>query len=157
MSVVQECQAFLLEFVLSVCTTFRYSSLRLSCDNLACMSESLTLLANQRSRLLERIVSLKDFRPGSISATVRKCGKPGCRCARTGDPGHGPNYRLTYKAKGKTFTEVLPDQETRRKAEREVAEYRKFQKLVADLVNVSATICRIRAANSQRAVQRFRR
>jgi hypothetical protein len=121
------------------------------------MSESLTLLANQRARILERIAGLKDFRPGSISATVRKCGKPGCRCAREDDPGHGPNFRLTYKAKGKTFTEVLPDQETLRKAEREIAEFRKFQRLVSDLVNVNATICRIRTANLKREAKPFRR
>jgi hypothetical protein len=121
------------------------------------MSESLTLLANQRARIVDRIAGLKDFRPGSISATVRKCGKPGCRCARAGDPGHGPNFRLTYKAKGKTFTEVLPDQETLRKAEREIAEFRKFQRLVSDLVNVNATICRIRAANLKRESRPLRR
>ena len=45
-----------------------------------------------------------------------------------GQPVHGPNPRLTYKSVGKTASESLPDSASPRKAEREVAELRKFQR-----------------------------
>ena len=45
-----------------------------------------------------------DFRRGTLSAVFRKCGKPNCRCARPGDPGHGPQYNLTRWEGGKTVT-----------------------------------------------------
>lgn len=34
----------------------------------------------------------------------RKCGKPGCHCAREGDRGHGPNLALTAKVSGRSPT-----------------------------------------------------
>ncbi|MHB8303930.1 MAG: DUF6788 family protein [Acidobacteriaceae bacterium] len=40
--------------------------------------------------------------PGSITTTTGRCGNPNCRCHRPNEPGHGPNFRLTYKAQGKS-------------------------------------------------------
>jgi amino acid transporter len=34
-------------------------------------------------------------RPGSITAVVRRCGKPSRHCAKPNDPGHDPQFRLT--------------------------------------------------------------
>ena len=33
-----------------------------------------------------------------------RSGNPDCHCHRPQDPGHGPNFPLTYKEKGKTVT-----------------------------------------------------
>jgi len=60
------------------------------------------------------------------------------------DPGHGPNLRLTYKVDGKTVTASLPDQAAARKAEREIAEFRKLQSLRKEVVEVNAQICQMR-------------
>jgi hypothetical protein len=111
-------------------------------------SKTLTDLELRRSRLLDEIYKLRDFRAGSITAIVRRCGKPGCRCARPNDPGHGPNIRLTYKENGKTHSESLNTLPERNKAEREIAEFRKFQLLCRELVAVNAEICRSRRPTS---------
>ena len=58
-------------------------------------------------------------------------------CHRPRDPGHGPNLRLTYKWRGKTVTESLPTPAAVRKAEREVAEFRRFQQLSREFVEVN--------------------
>jgi hypothetical protein len=92
------------------------------------MSETLPSLEAQRSKVLRQITELGDLRPGSITGTIRRCGKPTCHCARATDPGHGPNLRLTFKTEGKTVTEALPPSVVR-KAEREIEEFRQFQKL----------------------------
>jgi Family of unknown function (DUF6788) len=68
-----------------------------------------------------------DMRPGSIVGAIRRCGKPGCHCARADDPGHGPNLRITYKLHGKTVTEALPSNPAVRKATQEIAEFCRFQ------------------------------
>jgi hypothetical protein len=94
--------------------------------------------------LLEDISKLGDFRSGSVTSVVRRCGKPNCHCARPQDAGHGPDFRLTYKLNGKTRTESLPTPGARHKAEREVAEFRKFQRLSRALVETNAAICRLR-------------
>jgi hypothetical protein len=59
-------------------------------------------------------------------------------------PGHGPNFRLTYKVDGKTISEALPTPAAIQKAEREVEEFRKFQQLSREFLGTNAEICRLR-------------
>lgn len=110
------------------------------------MAESLMLLESRRADLLRSLANLKDMRPGSVVGAMFRCGKPSCRCARPEDPGHGPHLRLTYKWHGKTVTEALPTLAAVRKAEREIAEFRDYQRLGRELVEVSEKICRLRPA-----------
>lgn len=102
-------------------------------------------LETQRQLLLAQITQLGDFRPGSITATRGRCGNPRCHCHRSGDAGHGPNVRLTYKQKGKTRTETFSNLASQRKAEREIAEFRKFQQLSRSLLEISEKICQLRS------------
>jgi hypothetical protein len=87
---------------------------------------------------------LGDLRPGSVTGIVRRCGKPTCHCAQPDDPGHGPTLRLTYKVQGKTISEALPTPASVRKAEREIAEFRRFQELSRSFLEVNEKICRLR-------------
>ena len=52
--------------------------------------------------------------------------------------------RLTYKVDGKTVTESLPSRAAMTKVKREVAEFRKFQQLCRDFVEVNTRLCRMR-------------
>jgi hypothetical protein len=106
--------------------------------------DSLSTLEARRGELLRSIAHLNDMRPGSIVGAVWRCGKPTCHCVQPDDPGHGPSLRLTYKRRGKTVTEALPTPAAVRKAEQEVAEFRKFQQLGRELVDVSEQVCRLR-------------
>ena len=108
------------------------------------MPEPLSTLINERYTLLRQVSALGDFQPGSISSPTRRCGKPSCHCAKPNDPGHGPHYQLTQKVDGKTVTQNLPSPAAIRKAESEIAEYRRFQGLTDDLVEVNRKICRLR-------------
>jgi hypothetical protein len=123
------------------------------------MPQTLSSLESRRSLLLEEISQLGDFRSGSVSAVVRRCGKSNCHCARPQDPGHGPHLRLTYKRKGKTVTETPPHPAAWRKAQREMAQFRKFQALVRALVEVNAQIRSLRSSPSPtpQAAQLLRR
>ena len=113
------------------------------------MPQNLPALEGERTRLQEDISKLRDFRSGSITRVVRRCGKPNCHCAQSQDAGHGPDFRLTYKVKGKTRTESLPTPAARHKAEREVSEFRKFQQLSRALVETNAAICRLRPVEEE--------
>ena len=59
------------------------------------MPDSLAVLEAERSKLLQEFLSLGDLRPGSVTAVIRRWGKPTCHCARPNDPGHDPQFRLT--------------------------------------------------------------
>ena len=108
------------------------------------MPDSLSALEAQRRSLLEQISQLRDFRPGSITATRGRCGNPRCHCHQPGEGGHGPTLRLTCKMRGKTVTESFPTLAAQRKAEGEIAEFRKYQRLSRAFVEVNEKICRRR-------------
>jgi hypothetical protein len=108
------------------------------------MNDPLTTLVDDRAALLRQIAELGDFQPGSITGAIRRCGKPECHCAKSGALGHGPHFQLTQKVDGKTATQNLPSLAAVRKAEGEIAEFRKFQTLTGGLVDVNRKICRLR-------------
>ena len=106
--------------------------------------KSLQSLEQQRATIADQIAALGDLRRGSITPTSGRCGKSNCHCHQPKDPGHGPHLRLTYKLHGKTVTESLPDPAALRKAEREIAAFRKLQGLHQEFVDVNAQICQLR-------------
>jgi hypothetical protein len=121
------------------------------------MPESLPELESRRGELVKQFARLGDLRSGSISNTTGRCGKPNCHCHRPGQPGHGPNPRLTYKVQGKTVTESLPTPAAQKKAEREIAEFRHFEALIREFIAVNAKICQSRSAEDQPASQEKKR
>lgn len=114
------------------------------------MPDALAALEADRSKLLEEFLRLGDLRPGSITAVVRRCGKPSCHCAKPHDPGHDPQFRLTRRVAGKTVTESFPNPAALRKAQQEVAEFHRLQKLSEDLVGINDKICALRPVERQR-------
>lgn len=114
------------------------------------MPVDLAALETERSKLLDAFLGLGDLRPGSITAVVRRCGKPSCHCAKPNDPGHDPQFRLTRRVSGKTVTETFPNPAAFRKAQQEVAEFHRLQKLSEDLVSVNQKICELRPVEQQR-------
>lgn len=123
------------------------------------MSDSLPELLDSRNHLLQELSQLGDFQPGSISSVHRRCGKPNCHCARPNDPGHGPHRRLTQKIAGKTVTQTLSSSTAVQKAEKEIAEFRRLQTLVQQLIEINLKICQLRpmAVEQSIAVKKKRR
>ncbi len=114
------------------------------------MPDTLATLEAHRSKLLEEFLHLGDLRPGSITAVVRRCGKPSCHCAKPNDPGHDPQFRLTRRVAGKTVTETFPNPAALRKAQQEVSEFHRLQQLSDDLVSLNQEICELRPVEQQR-------
>ena len=113
------------------------------------MPESLSDLQLHRSKVVTQFARLGDLRPGCVTDIVRRCGKPTCHCAQPEDPGHGPTRRLTYKVEGKTISEALPTPAAVRKAEQEIAEFRKFQELSRTFLGINEKICRLRPVEEE--------
>jgi hypothetical protein len=108
------------------------------------MPDSLADLENERAAVQSQLTQLGDMRAGSVSGTGGCCGNPNCHCHRSGDPGHGPYYRLTRKVDGKTVTETFSSPAALAKTQREVAEYHRFRELGGQLLEVNEEICRLR-------------
>ena len=114
------------------------------------MPDPIETLQAERSKLLQGFLGLGDLRPGSITAVVRRCGKPTCHCAKPDDPGHDPQFRLTRRVAGKTVTETFPNPDAFRKAQQEVAEFHRFQKLGGQLIALNEKICELRPVERER-------
>jgi hypothetical protein len=112
---------------------------------------SLPELEQQRAELFARLAATGDFRPGSINATYRRCGKPNCACARPGHPGHGPRWLWTRSAGGRTRTRQLAAAEVS-KVRAELASYKEFAALSEQIVEVSEAICEARPVTAARTV-----
>lgn len=108
------------------------------------MPNSLLDLERRRAALQSQIAQLGDMRSGSITTTGGHCGNPRCHCHRTGEPGHGPYFRLTRKSNGKTVTETFSSPARLAKAQREVAEGHRFRQLCEQLWEVNEEICQLR-------------
>jgi hypothetical protein len=106
--------------------------------------DSLAELEQQRSGILSQMLALGDFRSGSITAIQGRCGKPNCHCHKPGQPGHGPNFRLTRKVNGKTLSESFASAAELRKAQREVDAFHRFRQLSQELLDVNEKICHLR-------------
>jgi hypothetical protein len=114
------------------------------------MPQSLAELEATRSKLLQQFLTLGDFRPGTVSASPRRCGRAACHCARPDGVGH-PQFRLLRKVKGKSRAESFATPAAFRKAAQEVAEFHRFQELTAELTAVNEQICRARPAEPDAA------
>lgn len=113
------------------------------------MSDSLQNLKSRRAEISKQFAQLGDLRSGSVSNTSGRCGKPNCRCHQPDQPAHGPNLRVTFKVQGKTVTESLPTPAAQHKVEREIAEFRRFEQLIREFIEINAQICRARPTEGQ--------
>ncbi len=111
-------------------------------------------LEARRAALLKQFTQLGDLRSGSISNTSGRCGEANCHCHRPCQPVHGPNPRLTYKVQGKTVTESLPTPASQKKPQREIAEFRHFEQLIREFLEVNAKICCARSVEQPPAPQK---
>ena len=121
------------------------------------MPDFLPTLIRQRDAILQQIVTLGDFRSGSITSTSGKCGKQNCHCHLPGQPGHGPNFRLTRKGDGKTVTQTFSSPLELRKAQSEVAAFHRFRELSQQLLEINEKICRARPLDESLTPQEKKR
>ena len=89
----------------------------------------------KRDQLLGQVPDLREVLRGSLVERYRRCGRPNCRCARPGEPGHGPAYYLMVTvAAGKTVQVYVPKEH-----KDQVARWvENFQRLLQTLEEVSA-------------------
>jgi hypothetical protein len=111
--------------------------------------ETVQQLEQKAAELKAGLATAGDMRPGSLVARYRRCGKAGCRCAKPGDPGHGPSWSLTHAVSGKTVTKIIP-QIAVKETEQQIATYRRFRDQVHALVETSERLCdaRLRISGS---------
>lgn len=107
------------------------------------MEQSMASFQKHREAVLRQLGEIGNFRPGSIAANYRKCGKPNCVCAQPGHAGHGPQYLWSTTLKGKSYTKQLKLGPELKKYTEEIDTYHTFQALCEDLIRTSEKICNL--------------
>ena len=100
-------------------------------------------LEAERGRLVESLAGLSDFTPASLHEEWRRCGKPTCRCAKPGDPGHGPRHTLVRRQGGRVVTRQVPDALVAEFTER-TGRWAEFRQVCGRLAEVNAELDRRR-------------
>jgi hypothetical protein len=107
-------------------------------------NDELEKLEAKRNTLYKKMMSLGDFRRGTISVNYRKCGKQNCKCAKPGHPGHGPQYLWNTTIKGKSYAKNLKIGPELQKYKDEIDNYRKFMEFYREIILVNEKICNLR-------------
>jgi hypothetical protein len=94
-------------------------------------------LEAERRRVVDSLAGLADFTPASLHEEWRRCGKSNCRCARPGDPGHGPRHTLVRREDGRVRTRQVPAGLVAEYRER-TGRWAEFQAACARLAEVNA-------------------
>jgi hypothetical protein len=119
------------------------------------MAESVEELEATRTGVLKEIEQLGDMRRGSIAERYRQCGKHPCCCEQREHPGHGPYYSLSVKTGKKTVTRHLAPGPVLTRVRQEIAAFRKFERLVPELVAVNEAICEARPIADDESAERL--
>ncbi len=106
--------------------------------------KKLEKLEEKKDSIHEQLVSLGDFKRGTISVNYRKCGKKKCACTKPGHPGHGPQYLWNTTIKGKSYAKNLKLGPELKKTLEETDNYKVFLKLCEELVKTNEKICQLR-------------
>ena len=106
--------------------------------------KKLEKLEEMKVSIHEQLVSLGDFKRGTISVNYRKCGKNNCACTKPGHPGHGPQYLWNTTIKGKSYAKNLKLGPELKKTLEETDNYKVFLKLCEELVKTNEKICHLR-------------
>ena len=115
------------------------------------MPQSLPTLEATRASLLQQIITVGDFRPGTVSMAFRKCGKKTCHCAQPGSTGH-QQFRIQRKVKKENVSESFSSPAAFQQAAEQVSEFHRLQQLLAEFTTVNEQICRLRPVETSPSV-----
>ena len=92
--------------------------------------------------LLRQFPPLKAILRGSLIERFKRCGRPGCKCAR--GVGHGPKVYLSVSMPKARPVMVYVPQEHRSQVEQFVANYRQTRKLLDEVAAINLELLRRR-------------
>jgi hypothetical protein len=86
-----------------------------------------------RERLIARLPDPAHTLRGTLVSRFRRCGRANCRCAREGEPGHGPAYYLIAAiGPGKTVQVYVP-KEHKEKVELWVQNFKQTREVLEEI------------------------
>ena len=101
-------------------------------------------LRKHRQALLRQLPPLQAVLRGSLIERYKRCGKPGCKCAR--GPGHGPKYYLSVSFPGLRPQMDYVPQESYAQASEFLANYHRVRQILEEICEINRELLRRREA-----------
>src|SRR5438477_7400681 len=106
--------------------------------------EPAMVLRKRRTALMRQLPPLQAILRGSLIERYKRCGKPGCKCAR--GPGHGPKYYLSVSFPGLRPQMDYVPQEYYAQASEFLANYHRARQILEEICEINRELLRRRAA-----------
>jgi hypothetical protein len=105
-------------------------------------NRSASWLRRRRKALLRKLPNLEAVLKGSLVERFKRCGKPGCKCAR--GPGHGPKYYLSISRTGaRPWMDYVP-QEYHDQVQEYLANQHRVREILAEICAINRELLRRR-------------
>lgn len=117
------------------------------------MSNTIFNLDHKRHALLKKMAGLATMLPGAYNKVERKCGKPTCWCAE--EKGGHPYSRITWTEDNYSRTKAIAQKDVAWTL-RALANFQKYQRLLAMLVDMDQVILAEMKALQKQCVVRTR-
>ena len=101
-------------------------------------------LRRRRRQQLRQLPPLDCLHRGSLIERYKRCGKPGCKCAR--GPGHGPKYYLSISYYGERPQMDYIPQDHYRQTSEYLANYRRLRQILDEICAINRELLRRRQA-----------
>ena len=108
------------------------------------MTKSTSALKRRRQALRRRLPSLVAILRGSLIERYKRCGKPGCKCAK--GRGHGPKYYLSVShPRLRPQMDYVP-QERQSQVKKFLANYQRAREILEEICEINRELLRRREA-----------
>lgn len=108
------------------------------------MTKSTSALKKRRQALRRRLPSLVAILRGSLIERYKRCGKPGCKCAK--GRGHGPKYYLSVShPRLRPQMDYVP-QERQPQVKKFLANYQRAREILEEICEINRELLRRREA-----------
>ena len=107
-------------------------------------TKSTYALKKRRQALRRKLPSLVAILRGSLIERYKRCGKPGCKCAK--GRGHGPKYYLSVSyPRLRPQMDYVP-QEFHHQAKRFISNYQRVREILEEICEINRELLRRREA-----------
>lgn len=108
------------------------------------MTKSTSALKKRRQALRRKLPSLVTILRGSLIERYKRCGKPGCKCAK--GRGHGPKYYLSVShPRLRPQMDYVP-QERQTQVKKFLANYQRAREILEEICEINRELLRRREA-----------
>jgi len=106
--------------------------------------KELNQIEKKIKRIKDKLMSMGEMRPGSLSKQYSRCGTLTCRCHDKNNPKkHGPYYQLSYVHRGKSSSQFIA-KHSLLDTKMQINNYKVFKKLIDKWIDLATSHAKLK-------------